>query len=95
MLGIEGRRLDPVTEGDELREGGQIEHRDLGIQRIGEEALTEGPGQRAPALEQIRVGWNRRRRSTAPVNLLHAFEIDRIHTFRRNHTVVPSKRDPI
>src|SRR3546814_9119335 len=29
-------------------------------------------------MEQIRVGWNRRRRSTDPVNLLYPFEVDRI-----------------
>src|SRR3546814_1387061 len=33
-------------------------------------------------LEQIRVGWNRRRRSTDPVNLLYPFEVDRIHVVR-------------
>src|SRR3546814_13726056 len=33
---------------------------------------------RPRGLEQIRVGWNRRRRSTAPVNLLCLFEVDRI-----------------
>src|SRR3546814_7125996 len=30
------------------------------------------------SLEQIRVGCNRRRRSTDPVNLLYPFEVDRI-----------------
>src|SRR3546814_5317831 len=35
---------------------------------------TAGP---LPRLEQIRVGWNRRRRSTDPVNLLYPFEVDR------------------
>src|SRR3546814_17876899 len=30
------------------------------------------------ALEQIRVGWNRRRRSTDPVNRLYPFEVDQI-----------------
>src|SRR3546814_19318257 len=29
-------------------------------------------------LEQIRVGWNRQRRSTDPVNLLYPFEVGRI-----------------
>src|SRR3546814_11783033 len=33
-------------------------------------------------LEQIRFGWNRRRRSTDPVNLLYPFEVDRIHVVR-------------
>src|SRR3546814_16850851 len=33
-------------------------------------------------LEQIRVGWTRRRRSTDPVNLLYPFEVDRIHVVR-------------
>src|SRR3546814_7434949 len=32
------------------------------------------------ALEPIRVGWNRRRRSTDPVNLLYPFEVDRTST---------------
>src|SRR3546814_20847385 len=35
-----------------------------------------------PPLEQIRVGWNRRRRSTDPVNLLYPFEVDRIQIGR-------------
>src|SRR3546814_6282062 len=35
-------------------------------------------GRPARQLEQIRVGWNRRRRSTDPVNLLYPFEVDRI-----------------
>src|SRR3546814_18451392 len=30
-------------------------------------------------LAQIRVGWNRQRRSTDPVNLLYLFEVARIH----------------
>src|SRR3546814_11030114 len=33
---------------------------------------------RPRGLEQIRVGWNRRKRSTDPVNLLCLFEVDRI-----------------
>src|SRR3546814_451382 len=33
---------------------------------------------RPRGLEQIRVGWNRRRRSTDPVNLLCLFEVERI-----------------
>src|SRR3546814_5298842 len=35
---------------------------------------------RAATLEQIRVGWNRQRRSTDPVNLLYLFEVDRIRS---------------
>src|SRR3546814_19190949 len=31
-------------------------------------------------VEQIRVGWNRQRLSTDPVNLLYLFEVDRIAT---------------
>src|SRR3546814_12769797 len=37
-------------------------------------AVPQYPG----ALEQIRVGWNRQRRSTDPVNLLYHFEVGRI-----------------
>src|SRR3546814_1602768 len=47
------------------------------------------------ALEQIRVGWNRRRRSTDPVNRLYPFEVDRIHVVRWNRGAVPSDHDPI
>src|SRR3546814_17038555 len=48
---------------------------------------TEGPTivcrrSMTAMLEQIRVGWNRRRRSTDPVNLLYPFEVDRIHVVR-------------
>src|SRR3546814_5884128 len=34
-------------------------------------------------LEQIRVGWNRQRRSTDPVNLLYLLEVDRIATLTK------------
>src|SRR3546814_6311123 len=37
---------------------------------------------RCQRLEQIGVGWNRRRRSTDPVNLHYPFEVDRIHVVR-------------
>src|SRR3546814_10763613 len=46
-------------------------------------------------LEQIRVGWNRRRRSTDPVNLLYPFEVDRIHVVRWDRAAVPTDNDPI
>src|SRR3546814_14441895 len=46
-------------------------------------------------LEQIRVGWNRQRRSTAPVNLLYPFEVDRIHFFNLNRGTVPPDNTPI
>src|SRR3546814_8290154 len=46
-------------------------------------------------LEQIRVGWNRQRRSTDPVNLLYLFEVDRIHVVRWNRAAVPPDNDPI
>src|SRR3546814_8285109 len=45
-------------------------------------------------LEQIRVGWNRRRRSTDP-DLLYLFEVDLIHAVRWNRGAVPSDNDPI
>src|SRR3546814_16898331 len=47
---------------------------------------------RAGSLEQIRVGWNRRRRSTDPVNLLYPFEVDRIHVVRWTRAAVPPDR---
>src|SRR3546814_14474849 len=50
---------------------------------------------RAATLEQIRVGWNRQRRSTDPVNLLYLFEVDRIHIVRWNRAAVPPDIDPI
>src|SRR3546814_20985871 len=34
-------------------------------------------------LEQIRVGWNRQRRSPDPENLLYLFEVDRIATLTK------------
>src|SRR3546814_9452281 len=48
---------------------------------------TEGPTivcrrSMTAMLEQLRVGWNRRRRYTDPVNLLYPFEVDRIHVVR-------------
>src|SRR3546814_10305715 len=47
-------------------------------------------GRSSGRLEQIRVGWNRRRRSTDPVNLLYPFEVDRIHLVRsEEHTSEP------
>src|SRR3546814_17377872 len=45
-------------------------------------------------LEQIRVGWNRRRRSTDPVTLLYPFEVDRIHVVRSNLAPVPPVTEP-
>src|SRR3546814_3731321 len=45
------------------------------------------------ALEQIRVGWNRRRRSTDPVNRLYPFEVDRIHVVRWTRGAVPSDHE--
>src|SRR3546814_12185748 len=46
----------------------------------------EGRGSAAAGLsgllEQIRVGWNRRRRSTDPVNLLYPHGVDRINVAR-------------
>src|SRR3546814_20313756 len=53
-------------------------------------AVPQYPG----ALEQIRVGWNRQRRSTDPVNLLYPFEVDRI-IVRGNRTAVPPDNHPI
>src|SRR3546814_1356643 len=59
---------------------------------------TEGPTivcrrSMTAMLEQIRVGWNRRRRSTDTVNLLYPFEVDRIHVVRsrigRAHACTP------
>src|SRR3546814_2154381 len=50
-------------------------------------AVPQYPG----ALEQIRVGWNRQRRSTDPVNLLYPFEVDRI-IVRANRAAVPPYR---
>src|SRR3546814_8013251 len=47
------------------------------------------------ALEQIRVGWNRRRRSTDPVNRLYHFEVDRIHVGSWNRGAGSSDHDPI
>src|SRR3546814_9042395 len=47
------------------------------------------------ALEQIRVGWHRRRRSTDPVNRLYPFEVDRIHVVIWYRGAVPSAHDPI
>src|SRR3546814_11027761 len=59
----------------------------------------EGRGSAAAGLsgllEQIRVGWNRRRRSTDPVNLLYPLGVDRIHVARWNRGEVPSGNDPI
>src|SRR3546814_1466603 len=49
---------------------------------------------RPRGLEQIRVGWNRRRRSTDPVNPLCLFEVDRTG-FRRNRGAVPPDHDRI
>src|SRR3546814_20130056 len=49
---------------------------------------------RPRGLEQIRVGWNRRRRSTDPVNLLCLFEVDRI-VVRWDRGAVPPDNDPI
>src|SRR3546814_16301931 len=77
---------------------------ELAQHRLAEEAsLVRGgpaagaapPGAGAGELEQIRVGWNRRRRSTDPVNLLYPFEVDRIHIVRWNRAAVPSDHDPI
>src|SRR3546814_18750540 len=74
---------------------------ELAQHRLAEEAsLVRGgpaagaapPGAGAGELEQIRVGWNRRRRSTDPVNLLYPFEVDRIHIVRWNSAAVPSDR---
>src|SRR3546814_16284000 len=57
------------------------------------QSRLHGNPRRAPyILEQIRVGGNRRRRSTDPVNLLYPFEVDRIHVVRRNRAAVPSDR---
>ena len=50
---------------------------------------------RAGGIEQIRVGWNRQRRSTSPVNRLYTLEIDRIHTLGWSCSAVPSERVPI
>src|SRR3546814_13904331 len=52
------------------------------------------PRRRHLVLEQIRVGWNRPRRSTDP-DLLYPFEVDRIHVVSRNRGAVPSAHDPI
>src|SRR3546814_7696240 len=49
---------------------------------------------RPRGLEQIRDGWNRRRRSTDPVNLLCLFEVDRI-VVRWNRGAVPPDHAPI
>src|SRR3546814_20127410 len=46
-------------------------------------------------LEQIRVGWDRQRRSTDPVTLRYPFEVDRIHVVRRRRAAVPPDNDPI
>src|SRR3546814_15985293 len=47
-------------------------------------------------LEQIRVGWNRRRRSTDPVNLLYPFEVDRIDVVRsRRSAAGPRQRSQL
>src|SRR3546814_18414341 len=39
------------------------------------------------SLEQIRVGWNRQRRSTDPVNLLYPFEVDRILSMTSSRSI--------
>src|SRR3546814_812537 len=46
-------------------------------------------------LEQIRVGWDRQRRSTDPVTLRYPFEVDLIHVVRRRRAAVPPDNDPI
>src|SRR3546814_2803484 len=57
----------------------------------------EGRGSAAAGLsgllEQIRVGWNRRRRSTDPVNLLYPLGVDRIHVARWNRGAVPRSEE--
>src|SRR3546814_8119908 len=44
-------------------------------------------------LDQHRVGWNRQRRFTDPVNLLYPFEVDKIHVVSRNLGPVPTDND--
>src|SRR3546814_11477014 len=45
-------------------------------------------------LELIRVGWNRRRPSTAPVTLISPFEGERGQVVRWNRAEVPPETDP-
>src|SRR3546814_3098240 len=62
----------PRHDGD----GGDPDRSEVGA-GLPPEAHPEGKGFGfARALEQIRVGWNRRRRSTDPVNLLYPFEVE-------------------
>src|SRR3546814_18135627 len=80
------------SENPAAEPAGAFEH---GFSPFFSERLAAGNGPRFFYLEQIRVGWNRRRRSTDPVNLLYPFEVDRIHVVRWNRGAVQSYHHPI